>query len=202
MKKKIKLFSTIASLCLAISLMAFGVWAAVNVTFTTSSTVSFTASSDVFGVFTAKVEDKGSAVKDSISVKRENVAGSTWVAAGSETTENVSALTGGGYTLGSDLSVAAVGDKFTFTYKFENKSPYKVSYTVTSTISEDVMTFNNASDVAIDTTDVVSSDKSGEINAGESKTWTMTVELKNVDIDSKTITVSFALALEKATTSE
>lgn len=48
MKKKIKLFSTIASLCLAVALMAFGVWAANNPTFTVNSNVSFTASTDMF----------------------------------------------------------------------------------------------------------------------------------------------------------
>lgn len=49
MKKKIKLFSTIASLCLAVALMAFGVWAATNnPLFKVNSNVSFTASTDMF----------------------------------------------------------------------------------------------------------------------------------------------------------
>lgn len=44
MKKKVKLFSTIASLCLAVALMAFGVMAATTATLGITSTVSFTVS--------------------------------------------------------------------------------------------------------------------------------------------------------------
>ena len=47
MKKKFKLFATVASLCLAIALMGFGVYAASTVTVTVTSNVSFTASAHV-----------------------------------------------------------------------------------------------------------------------------------------------------------
>ena len=43
MKRKIKLFATLTSLCLAVALMAFGVYAATQVTWTVSSQVSFTS---------------------------------------------------------------------------------------------------------------------------------------------------------------
>lgn len=54
MKKKVKLFSTIASLCLAVALMAFGVWAATSSKYSVTSKVSFT-SKDVMVTWTAKV---------------------------------------------------------------------------------------------------------------------------------------------------
>ena len=44
MKRKIKVFSAIASLCLAVALMAFGVYAATQVTYTLSGTVEYSAS--------------------------------------------------------------------------------------------------------------------------------------------------------------
>lgn len=44
MKKKVKLFSTIASLCLAVALMAFGVYAATNLSLKMTSKVSFSVS--------------------------------------------------------------------------------------------------------------------------------------------------------------
>lgn len=47
MNKKFKLFSTIASLCLAVALMAFGVWAATNVSVSVTGTVAFTAAANV-----------------------------------------------------------------------------------------------------------------------------------------------------------
>lgn len=43
MKRKFKLFATIASLCLSVALMAFGVYAAVSTTYTVTSTVTFTS---------------------------------------------------------------------------------------------------------------------------------------------------------------
>ena len=43
MKKKVKLFTTIASLCLAVALMAFGVYAATTVTATVSGKITFVA---------------------------------------------------------------------------------------------------------------------------------------------------------------
>lgn len=53
MKKNFKLFSTIASLCLAVALMAFGVWAATSVSLGVTSKVKFTVS-DVFVDITGK----------------------------------------------------------------------------------------------------------------------------------------------------
>ena len=43
MKKRVKLLTTIASLCLAVALMAFGVYAATQSTLTVNSTISFTS---------------------------------------------------------------------------------------------------------------------------------------------------------------
>ncbi len=42
MKRKFKLFATVASLCLSVALMAFGVYAASTVTYNVSGSVSFT----------------------------------------------------------------------------------------------------------------------------------------------------------------
>ena len=55
MKKRIKLFSTIASLCLAVALMAFGVWAATSAEFKATSTVAFTSTTVLIDV-TGRVE--------------------------------------------------------------------------------------------------------------------------------------------------
>ena len=43
MKRKFKLFATVASLCLSVALMAFGVYAAASVSYTVSGSVSFSA---------------------------------------------------------------------------------------------------------------------------------------------------------------
>lgn len=56
MKKKVKLFSTIASLCLAVALMAFGVWAATTASIGMTSTVRYTVSGQVNMEFKVEVE--------------------------------------------------------------------------------------------------------------------------------------------------
>ena len=60
MKRKFKLFATLASLCLSVALMAFGVYAATNSTYSISSSVSYTA--QVACVWDAKVTKDGSVV--------------------------------------------------------------------------------------------------------------------------------------------
>ena len=53
MKRKFKLFATVASLCLSVALMAFGVYAASTVTYTVSGSVSYTMD-DVLVTVTTK----------------------------------------------------------------------------------------------------------------------------------------------------
>ena len=55
MKRKVKLFSAIASLCLAVALMAFGVYAATQVTYSVSGTVAYEMK-DVMVTIDATVE--------------------------------------------------------------------------------------------------------------------------------------------------
>lgn len=52
MKKRVKLLTTIASLCLAVALMAFGVYAASTATFTVKSTAKFDVTGDLVGTIT------------------------------------------------------------------------------------------------------------------------------------------------------
>ena len=54
MKRKFKLFATVASLCLSVALMAFGVYAATQASYRVTSTVSFAA--QVTGTWSHKVE--------------------------------------------------------------------------------------------------------------------------------------------------
>ena len=54
MKKRVKLLTTIASLCLAVALMAFGVYAASSATVAVTSTVTFDVSGDFVGTVTVK----------------------------------------------------------------------------------------------------------------------------------------------------
>lgn len=52
--KKFKLFTTIASLCLAVALMAFGVYAATSAAIGVSSSIKFTVDGNIGGTLTVK----------------------------------------------------------------------------------------------------------------------------------------------------
>ena len=73
--KKVKLFTTIASLCLAVALMAFGVYAATSVTATVNGSISFVAT-DV-NVSLVSIEWYAENVADggSVSAKKTLTAG-------------------------------------------------------------------------------------------------------------------------------
>lgn len=143
MKKKVKLFSTIASLCLAVALMAFGVWAATTtVNFKTKSTVSFTAATDVYGTFKATVAKDGTVdAAGTIAVKRVlDVTGATnkdWEVDEGNTVEGALdkvVKLGDVAPAGAELpnqTVAKAGETIVYTYTFTNKSPYAVKYTFT-----------------------------------------------------------------------
>lgn len=189
MKKKIKLFSTIASLCLAVALMAFGVWAATEVDFKTTSKVTFTAATDVYGLYEAKVALNGTQ-KDIIKVKRDYEAESWSNVDGEKVTDLMSTS---GAVL-ADQAVSAAGDTVVYTYTFTNNSPYALTYTFTSTASASdnkactaaSACSTNAITVAVNYGDGA---VTGELDAGDSVTATVTVKLNcthlasNVEID-------------------
>lgn len=192
MKKRVKLLTTIASLCLAVALMAFGVYAAGNpANFATNSTVSFTATTDVFGTFTASVSKTGTeGALDTLTTTRANTAGSAW--------SDTALASTAGKTLGTSLVLSAVEDEYVFTFTFENASPYAVTATPTTTVSADVMQANAPTEVAIDTTDITTTDAQ-TIAVGGDYTWTIKVKLLSLDIAAnQTINVNFALAVQQA----
>lgn len=143
MKKKIKLFSTIASLCLAVALMAFGVWAAVanDAKFKVNSTVSFTADTMVYGEF--KIETKNvvngaaEATATELDIERKigEAADATkdWTlksgVSQTATEGTYKAVYGDGYEVGQNLKFNKTGDYYEYTFTFITASPYALSAT-------------------------------------------------------------------------
>lgn len=108
--KKFKLFTTIASLCLAVALMAFGVYAATQATVTVSSSVTFGATGNVKATVSYKLAYTGT---------KDTTDSADWVGIktfdGTEKTgdtENKGAI-----NLGADL-VAADGNTGTVSYMY------------------------------------------------------------------------------------
>ena len=77
MKKKIKLMATIASLCLAIGLMTFGVYAAASVTVSISSSVTYSVGAnvafEVYGAGVAQTSAATTATTDTLTTQLATV---------------------------------------------------------------------------------------------------------------------------------
>lgn len=126
MKKKVKLFSTIASLCLAVALMAFGVWAATSVSVGVTGTVQFTAEKNVkakvtfVSTATNITEGLASEAEEVLFESANNAAGAPTTAA------KTKAL--GDAQLKTDNS--AENMVYTYTITFTNKALATDTYTV------------------------------------------------------------------------
>ena len=187
MKKNFKLFSTISSLCLAVALMAFGVWAATQSTFKVTSKVSFT-SNDVMVQWSAKVVG-GDTTKN-----------------GAEVVVNVGADTNPGAAHEAEAPLGAqtfdtkseAGLLLTYTISCTNNGTQDITVSLGTdnklfTAVENVMSVtykNNATDGAWAAQD---------ITAGQTGTWVVELKLLNItaNVESQDLAVSF-IAAKKA----
>ncbi len=133
MKRKFKLFATVASLCLCLALMAFGVYAATNVKYTASGSVSFTVN-DVFVTVTNNMVKK-------IGTAQEEKVASDVESAQSYTVDGSSVKTGTDLAADctyEDVVFTKTGDyiKYTTTIKNDGESPIKVKFVVTKPTDE------------------------------------------------------------------
>ena len=158
MKRKFKLFATVASLCLCLALMAFGVYAATTVTYTASGSVKYVVT-DVKADFTLKVERSSTK-----GTKRESTATAATLdpsADGSKMTwesqvreknkksydEDGNITNPGGQDPALTDTIGeldfATSDLYKITITVENKAS-SGSFNATSSISEDLTTGTNA----------------------------------------------------------
>ena len=129
MKKKVKLFSTIASLCLAVALMAFGVWAASTANFGVTSTVKYTLSGQINAIINIKVTFSSAAhvtVDDTgMTQKKTGIADGTYewelvqLPGASPLTTEANTVNLGGYTFNKD---AQVNDTVVYTITITNNN--------------------------------------------------------------------------------
>lgn len=127
MKKKVKLITTIASLGLALALMAFGVYAALTVSFNVTSQVSFTAAANVNVQFTAAVAKTGSATLGETGVETKTY--DTYTDPSFNVTDEKEFQT----IVLKDVTLVAAGDTCTYTFTVANYSEFAVTVTVTKT---------------------------------------------------------------------
>ena len=148
MKKRLKLFSTIASLCLAVALMAFGVWAATTANFGVSSTVKYTVSGQVNVEITIKVTYDMAQVKGTLDGASTAATGAkyqytaptgtgavsqTWVVKQGITDGDVNLTNSDLLKLGAyEFNIGAVNNStVVYEIKIENKGQYDATVTIT-----------------------------------------------------------------------
>ena len=141
MKKKVKLFTTIASLCLAVALMAFGVYAATKVTYNVSGTVKYEMK-DVLASVTTEVSKASittQLAKQGTSYALVDVEGEglafTWSAVGdaqTTTTYDANNQIKDGTPEGEENHKETSAANHTIDINFNNASAYKVVMTITN----------------------------------------------------------------------
>lgn len=208
MKKRVKLFTTIASLCLAVALMAFGVYAATTANFTVSGSVNFTAAKDVYMYI------------DSVTVNTTSVLNSTNADDYTETV-TIDSIGGTGDTtqkswITYDETTNAPkyqevdGAITDINYQFTNQTAddaavygYLVTITfnagrdmtgLTATLNETPVVENVNYTQELDTTNI----ESGELKAGETVTLTILVSLKDVLASVEGVDVETVVAFARA----
>lgn len=163
MKKKFKLWATIASLCLAVCIMAVGVYAASTVSLTVTSNVTFNAQS-VFVGYKGKVER---ATTSEFTSAEEIVAEhEDWVTNGSTTTTSSATLTA---WTPNEVSFEEGKQFIRYTITFQNNSGFNIKVT--------------PSRVPTSTEGVTITEKATALTSiapDATATWTLTLELTDV----------------------
>mgnify|MGYP003457385742 CR=1 FL=1 len=171
MKKRVKLSTTIASLCLAVALMAFGVYAAVQTSFTINSTISFT-STDVALSWTLQMTGTQNTSYDQAKTVEETPIQANVV-------------------LSAENNNLSKGTVATFTMVCTNASTTAAETSVTFALTgsqKDLFTLTATRDGS----DYTSEDKSDLVDASGTKSVTYIVTLALVnDVDAK-ITINDA----------
>ena len=148
MKRKFKLFATVASLCLCLALMAFGVYAATSVTYTASGTVSYEVK-DVFVDFQLKIEQVAQPADHSVGyVSTQQGAVEDLVFTANTLDEDAEATYAkqSSYTIVNekkaalDATAAAALKDADIALDFNKASAYRITITVTS--QEETKTLN------------------------------------------------------------
>ena len=171
MKKKFKLFTTIASLCLAIALMGFGVYAATQVTVTVTSNVSYSTGDNLAFVLkggsAASATEAATTANKTLHTQAVGDAGTTGTATLDDvvfTTENQYAV----YTFEVKNNITDAGRTLTVTPTFTAPGGTTAS--------------GAASGTAID------------VAPGATETFTVYFKINDLNVSMESTPVSFSLA--------
>ncbi len=172
MKKKVKLFTTIASLCLAVALMAFGVYAATTASLNVTSSVAFTSTTVLIDV-EGKVEGYATLAEDG-KATYTHASDNTQVTAYNDT-----------WAIGA-MTFDEAHAEITYTVKITNKSEFAIAVTLHDAKTDTA---------ALSYTETGRADFA-EIASGVSATYTLKVKLLKFDtsVVATDVKLSFAAA--------
>lgn len=178
MNKKFKLWATIASLCLAVCIMAVGVYAASSVSLTVTSNVTFNAQS-VFVGYKGKVER--ATTGDFTSAEEVVEEHEDWVTNGSTTSTSAGTLTA---WTPNEVTFEEGKQFIRYTITFQNNSGFNIKVTssnvptttegVTITETATALTSIAPDGTAVWTLTLELTDVSGSVNIEVNPTFTIT----------------------------
>ena len=198
MKRKFKLFATVASLCLSVALMAFGVYAATTVNYNVSSTVTFAAQVDV--IWTADVKD-GEGTDLANGAANETADFGPEIATGAPEATKAWAPVGNlSFGTGEDTT-----DTIVYTFTCTNNGSQAVTIGVgTQQIFTEWATLIEQKDISLTVSEKFGSDSAsetgtltgGSLDASEVYTVEITVVLKDktVSVPNGNLTINFTAA--------
>ncbi|MDY2695959.1 MAG: hypothetical protein SOV27_02200 [Eubacteriales bacterium] len=208
MKKKVKLFSTIASLCLAVALMAFGVWAASTANFGVTSTVKYTLSGQINATINIKVTFSSAdhvTVDDAgMSQKKTGIDEGTYewelvqLPGASPLTTVANTVNLGGYTFNKD---AQINDTVVYTITITNnndaiKNSEQLFVKITDNAEPDTQNaITREAELKNDTTTVERTGSAVAVDVTKSLVYKVTFKLTNASKASDELTFAPTFAL-------
>ena len=206
MKKKIKLFTTIASLCLAVALMAFGVYAATQVTYNVNGTVQYTMDAVLVDVSTTiEKSDLKKAPTDFTAAALEAHVDEGWKDAEFEVTLGNYSTYDEDTKLADDTKENVTLDNIV--YDFAESSVYKVTVTVTNHNDTGIkFTKGNVTSATAPAEGanyvIVAAENNQPLNTtaakGATSTFTFYIAIKDLTVNIAEVAANFEFAAEKA----
>ena len=193
MKRKFKLFATVASLCLCLALMAFGVYAAASITYTASGSVKF----ELVDVFVS-YESSMTATVSGATAEPVKHSGKTYTEANTVKTPKTDLTDKKEF---GETVFKQTGDKVVLVVKITNDGSESIKVTFTPSANNDdtaglknkVVVYDNNGASA-----QTQSEGGFTLTAGQYVSCTLTVELANMENGVSSTDYSIVAKAEKA----
>ena len=191
MKRKFKLFATVASLCLCFALMAFGVYAAASVSYTIKSSVSFEVA-DVFAdiSYTYNTKIGGNVAEGTKTTVKTYKNMSNPIAQGGKLLNNEGEALEANEVSLAEAKFTAVGDYAEYIIEVQNVGENAIKASIVLAGVEDTIN-------GLTVTKTAESATSNSLNKDGTVTYTLKLELVSLNYTVSVPNIQFVVTAEK-----